>query len=237
MKTYLILGGNGIIANYYIEHYIDLNESKVIVVDLLDSNIQFNNCYYFNFDASNPDGYSELLYFLKNEEITIDNVLFSIGINYQNSFFTSKIEEFNKTLTTNLSSFFISIKKIYSYLSSKASIVALSSQNGIVGHEDRIDYGPSKAALIQITKNLTVDFANAGLKGIRFNAVSPGYVETSINKELLQLPKFKKLLKRNPYASQTSLDEVCGTISFLFSASSSAIRGQNLVVDYGYTIT
>ncbi|PTI16752.1 short-chain dehydrogenase, partial [Staphylococcus warneri] len=233
MANYLILGGNGSLSTHFIKNYIDLDNNTVIIVDLSIPPVKNKNILYFKLDASNPQQYKELIYFLRNENIEIDNILFSLGINYENNFFSSTIDEFEKTLSTNFTSFFVSLKKLYSFLSPSTSVVVISSQNGIVGHENRIDYGPSKAALIHIIKNLTVDFSNAGLKGIRFNSISPGYIENVDNKKLFDTPKVKKMLKRNPYASSTSIDDVCQTIDFLFSSASIGFRGQNLSVDYG----
>lgn len=237
MATYVILGGNGQIGKYYIENYINLDTNKIIVIDIKTiSPIPHKNVCYFNFDVSNEEEYSNLITYLKNEVISIDYVLFSVGINFQESFFSSSIDNFKKTININFLSFYISLKKLYSFLSRNSSIVTIASQNGIVGHENRIDYSPSKAALIQIVKNLSIDFSKDKNKDIRINAVSPGYIHTKNNSEFFNSINGKKMIKRNPYNKIAKLDDVCGVIHFLFSSSSYAIRGENIVVDFGYTI-
>lgn len=237
MTNYIIFGGEGQIGNYFIKNYINLEESNVIIVDQ-KPNIehQHQNIKYFDIDVSDKNQYTELITFLENQNIYIDCFLFSVGINFQEDFFTSTIDNFTKTININFISFYISLKMLYSFLSKNASIVTIASQNGIVGHENRIDYSPSKAALIQIIKNLTIDFSKDKSKDIKLNAISPGYVHTDKNTDFFNSVQGKKMIKRNPYNKLPILDDVCGVIEFLFSNASHAIRGENIVVDFGYTI-
>ncbi|EOD7884949.1 NAD(P)-dependent dehydrogenase (short-subunit alcohol dehydrogenase family) [Staphylococcus epidermidis] len=237
MSNYLILGGLGQIGSHFINNYIDLEKDCIFIIDNKNYNlIDSESIKHFQINASNPKEYYDVQEFFKEKNIKIDFFLFSIGINYHNNFFTSTHETFINTFDINLNSFYISLKYLYSSLSRHASIVAISSQNGIVGHENRIEYSPSKASLIQIVKNLTIDFSKDSSKDIRVNCISPGYIITENNKEFFEKIEGKKLIKRNPYKKIVTLKDVCDSINFLFSESSYAIRGQNIIVDFGYTI-
>lgn len=89
------------------------------------------------------------------------------------------------------------IKELYPLFKEQVAIVLIGSQNGVVGHEQRIDYGPSKAALIQLAKNLTLDFEKDQEKDIKVNVVSPSYILNQSNKQLLtESFEGKKLLKK-----------------------------------------
>ncbi|MCE5034943.1 SDR family oxidoreductase [Staphylococcus cohnii] len=237
MANYIIFGGEGQIGKYYIENYINLDTNNVIIVDQKNNaDYRHKNIKYFNIDVYDKNQYNDLITFLTNKKIYIDFFLFSVGINFQEDFFTSTIDNFTKTINTNFIGFYISLKMLYSFLSEHSSVVTIASQNGIVGHENRIDYSPSKAALIQIIKNLTVDFSKDKSKDIKLNAISPGYIYTDRNIKFFNSIHGKKMAKRNPYNKLPKLNDVCGVIQFLFSDASYAIRGENIVVDFGYTI-
>ncbi|MEI5994173.1 SDR family NAD(P)-dependent oxidoreductase [Candidatus Enterococcus mansonii] len=173
----------------------------------------------------------------EKESVKMDAIIFSIGINPIQSFYSISEETWDKTFSVNLKSIVFMIKELYLIFKEKVSIVFIGSQNGVVGHEHRIDYGPSKAALIQLAKNLTLDFEADKEKDIKVNVVSPSYILNQSNEELLTDSfEGKKLLKKIPLKKFVQLEDVVGTIDFLLSDCSKAIRGQNIIVDYGYTI-
>lgn len=239
MSNYLILGSQGQISNNFIDHFIDLSEDKLILVDRVATHektkIQ-DNVFFFTFDITQKENYVELLDFLSYRNMSIDKILFTVGKNPMNNFFSSTINEFEDTLSTNLTSLYIALKTLYDFFSHKTSIVAISSQNGIVGHENRIEYGPSKAALIQLVKNLSVDFAIYSTKDIKINCISPGYVKTSRNTSFFNSIEGKKLLNKSLYKKLVSLEEISYMIDFLMRDYSDSMRGQNITMDYGYTI-
>ncbi|HFD6940954.1 TPA: SDR family oxidoreductase, partial [Enterococcus faecalis] len=66
---------------------------------------------------------------------------------------------------------------------------------------------------------------------------SPSYILNQSNKQLLtESFEGKKLLKKIPLKKFVQLEDVVAAIDFLLSDRSKAIRGQNIIVDYGYTI-
>ncbi|WP_062051485.1 SDR family oxidoreductase [Bacillus sp. JCM 19034] len=152
------------------------------------------------------------------------------------SFFTATTDSLKETFEINVFGIVLFLKRMYSLFSEKVSIVCVASQNGIVGHEDRIDYGPSKAAIIQLVKNLTIDFANYSNKDMKVNCVSPTYVVTEENKAYFDSFPGAEMVNRIPYKKLVTPKEVSNVIEFLMSEKSDAIRGQNIVIDYGYTI-
>ncbi|MBX5320326.1 SDR family oxidoreductase [Staphylococcus caprae] len=136
----------------------------------------------------------------------------------------------------NLTSVYIALKVMHPYLNTTPSIVVLASQNGVVGHEDRIDYGSSKSALIHLVKNLSLDFAKYSNKDIKINALSPTYIANESNENYFNGMKGKKLINNIPYKKILQIEDVVKGIEFLLSDSSKSMRGQNLILDYGYTI-
>lgn len=236
MKNLLVFGANGYIG---LECLKTLKADVKIAVDVntnkLDK-LKNSNIKKIKIDMTNIDQYDKILDFLEINQIKIDNMIFCQGINYMKNFFDSTTETFNNTINTNLTSVYMALKVLYPYLNSTSSIVVLASQNGVVGHEDRIDYGSSKAALIHLVKNLSLDFAKYSSKDIKINAISPTYVSNESNKNFFNGLKGQKMIKNIPYNSILQIEDVVNGIQFLLSDNSKSMRGQNLILDYGYTI-
>ncbi|TDM28772.1 SDR family oxidoreductase [Macrococcoides caseolyticum] len=235
MDNIIVFGSNGYIGSRFIQQ---TQSSKIIGIDISHNSLNECSCNVktFNFDISEVSNYKILTNYLDEENIMIDKVLFSHGSNNFANFFTSEINEFENSIRINLIGVYIALKILYPYLKDNSSILVIASQNGVVGHEDRIDYGTAKAGLIHLVKNLTLDFAKYSDKDIKINALSPGYILNDSNKEFFKTYKGKKLISKNPYGKIVSIDEVIYSINFLLSEASHSIRGQNIIIDYGYTI-
>ena len=101
--------------------------------------------------------------------------------------------------------------------------------DGFVAAYDTIAYAASKAALISITKSLA---AVLGEKGIRVNAIAPGWVETEMTAGTLpEEATYMTPLKRNAKAQ-----DIADLVSYLISDKASFITGETIVVDGGLTI-
>lgn len=90
-----------------------------------------------------------------------------------------------------------------------------------------VNYGPAKAALVQLTRDLAVRLAP---QGIRVNAVSYGGVAGRASPELQT--RYGQFC---PTGRMLRHDEIAGPVEFLVSRASSGITGQNLLVDGGWT--
>lgn len=236
MKNLLVIGSAGYLGQSYIEenkhnyHFWGIDKVKnAICTDFMKKE--------FVADVTDLKSIRKIKQALEQERVKLDGLLFSVGINPIQSFYSIDEEMWDYTFSVNLKSIVFMIKEFYPLFKEQVAIVLIGSQNGVVGHEQRIDYGPSKAALIQLAKNLTLDFEKDKEKDIKVNVVSPSYILNQSNKQLLtESFEGKKLLKKMPLKKFVQLEDVVGTIDFLLSDRSKAIRGQNIIVDYGYTI-
>ncbi len=114
------------------------------------------------------------------------------------------------------------------------AIVTLGSIAGQVGMALRAAYGPSKAGVIEYTRNLAIDY---GSEGIRANCVCPGFVVTDINRDWLEaLPKeqHQQLVGKHPLGLGTP-EDVAAAILFLCQPGARWITGVDLSIDGGYT--
>jgi NAD(P)-dependent dehydrogenase (short-subunit alcohol dehydrogenase family) len=118
-----------------------------------------------------------------------------------------------------------------------SSIITISSMYGMVAQNPRLyeqpqlsmtpNYGASKAASIQLTKDLAVQLA---AKNIRVNSISFGGIKGRVDEAFLN-----RYAKLTPLHRMMEESEVIGPVAFLASDESSYLTGQNMVVDGGWT--
>ncbi len=113
-----------------------------------------------------------------------------------------------------------------------ASIVNIASILGIraIGHV--APYAAAKAGLINLGRDLCVDFAASG---IRFNAIAPGYFSTEMNDAWLKSPAGERLRARVPAKRFGEPAELDGALVFLASDASRYMNGTVITIDGGHT--
>lgn len=234
MKRIVIIGSNGTLARNYVDNYPDnyllLDKSNT---NYLNTDVEGNE---FKFDANNSKDLEDLAEYCQKKSLKITGIIFFQGINLMNDFFSVTSNEWDLTFNSNLKSSLFILKYLFPHFYKKCSIVVIASQNGVVAHEQRIDYGTSKAALIHLIKNLSIEFSKLDNMDVKLNAISPGYVYSERGKKYLDSYKGEKLRSKIPYKRFVLPEDIAHTISFLMSSKSDAIRGQNIIVDYGYTL-
>ncbi len=112
------------------------------------------------------------------------------------------------------------------------SIVNIASILGLQPSKGTAPYAVSKAGLIQMTRALALEWARFN---IRVNALSPGYIETDINREFLQSDTAAAHIKRIPTRRVGVAEDLAGPILLLASAAGEHMTGSNLVVDGGHS--
>ncbi len=112
-------------------------------------------------------------------------------------------------------------------------IVSVASTHGLVALAQRSAYGIAKAAVMQMTRMLAIEWAEYG---IRVNAVAPGRVDTPARAWSLGEPGYRDAaLGRIPLRRFGTAEEVAGAVSYLASPAAAYITGQTLVLDGGLT--
>ena len=204
MKNVLVTGSSGTLGeeliktlsknNYNVIAHYHTNEIKVQKLKEQLPNIEFIKADLTNEEEINKM-VDKIIEKYKHIDILINNAAF-----YQDEALEEKTKEtFMKVLDVNLIAPFLLSKKIGKYMleEKKGKIINIASTNGIdTFYPESIDYDASKAALINLTKNMAKYYAPY----ITVNAIAPGWIET---KETLNMEeKFKKeetdkiLLKR-----------------------------------------
>ena len=183
-------------------------------------------------DVSNENDVRNMIEQIMNEFGHIDVLVNNAGIAIDKEFEDRTIEDWNRTLTTNLIAPFVVSKYVGEVMLKQKSgkIINVSSTNGINAFfPTSIDYDASKAGIINLTHNLALQFAPY----INVNCVAPGWVNTEMNQELpkeLIEEETEKIYKKR-FAEPSEIGKV---ICFLASEDADFINDEVIKIDGGY---
>jgi NAD(P)-dependent dehydrogenase (short-subunit alcohol dehydrogenase family) len=150
---------------------------------------------------------------------------------------TYKVEEFRRVLDVNLWGTFIINKTAGVAMINEGrggSIINIASMSGsIVNYpQEQSAYNASKAGVIQLTKSLAAEWAKYG---IRVNAISPGYMDTALNRVPALEAQKKVWCTLTPQGRLGDVDELNGLAVYLAGDGSKFMTGANVIIDGGYT--
>ena len=167
----------------------------------------------------------------------LDILLTSHGIQRRHSAEEFPIEEWDDVLSVNLTSVFILCQLAAKVMLPKGygKIILIASMNSFFGGQTIPAYAASKGGIAQLTKELTNDWM---AKGINVNAIAPGYMETEMNKALLDPanPRYATITERIPAKRWGNGNDMKGTAIFLASHASDYLGGAIIPVDGGYLV-
>lgn len=145
-------------------------------------------------------------------------------------------EEFDRILSVNLRGVFLTCTAAGRVMLSQGTgrIVAISSMSGnhtVNTPQKQCAYNASKAGVSALVRSLAAEWAE---RGVRVNAVAPGYVDTP----LLSTKKhqFDHWLNRTPQGRFGTVDEIAAAITFLLSDEAGYFCGSEILLDGGYTL-
>ena len=146
-------------------------------------------------------------------------------------------EQFRKILDNNIiSNHWLAQLAVPGMIERKGgAIVIVSSIGGLVGSPVIGAYNISKAADMQLARNLAVEH---GRHGLRINCIAPGLIKTDFAKALWDNPeRLKAVEAQTPLRRIGEPDDIAGAAVFLASDAGRFMTGQTIVVDGGVTIT
>jgi NAD(P)-dependent dehydrogenase (short-subunit alcohol dehydrogenase family) len=147
-------------------------------------------------------------------------------------------DEWDRVLDVNLKGTFLACKHVLQRMLAQqsGSIVNIASVEGLEGFEGGSAYNASKGGVVLLTRNMALDY---GRKGIRVNAICPGFIETPLFDALWQMEGLAAIKERVRDAHQLGRfgrpEEVAAAALFLVSDEASFVTGVALPVDGGFT--
>ncbi len=182
-------------------------------------------------DVSDFNVAEDLIKFCKDEFGKIDVLVNNAGITRDTLIMRMKEEDFDSVINVNLKGTFNCSKHASNVMLRQkfGKIINISSVIGLVGNAGQVNYAASKAGVIGMTKSLAKEL---GSRGIRVNAIAPGFIETDMTDVLSEEVK-KNILSLVPLNKMGSTDDVSNLAVFLASDLSDYITGQVITVDGG----
>lgn len=167
----------------------------------------------------------------------IDLLINNAGMNIRSKALDVTDEEWQTIMDTNLKSAFMLSQEVgqrMKELNNGGRIVNISSVAGHVALRTGVVYAATKAAMIQMTKVLAMEW---GQFGINVNSIGPWYFKTPLTEKLLADENYvRDILSVTPLNRVGELPELVGPVVFLCSEAGSYVSGQTLFVDGGMTI-
>ncbi len=161
----------------------------------------------------------------------VDILINNAGITKDGLIMRMKSDDWTKVLDVNLSSMFYCTKAVARpmFKQRAGSIVMIASVIGVMGNPGQANYAASKAGAIGLTKSAAKEFAS---RGIRVNAVAPGFIQSAMTDALPEEVK-KTYLEQVPLKELGTPQDVAETVKFLVSDSARYITGQVIHVNGG----
>ncbi|WP_404466433.1 SDR family NAD(P)-dependent oxidoreductase [Planococcus rifietoensis] len=165
---------------------------------------------------------------------SVDILVNNAGMNIRSKLDDATDSEWHRIMDTNAQSVFMFSQEAAKHMTKGASIINVSSVGGDRALKTGVVYAASKAAIIQMTKVMAMEW---GERGIRVNAIGPWYFRTPLTENLLSDQEYlDSILAVTPLKRVGELPEVASPVVFLASDAAGYITGQTLFIDGGMSI-
>jgi len=182
-------------------------------------------------DVSNPAEVKQVFDSILKDKKPIDIMINNAGITRDGLMIRMKEADWDRVLNINLKGTFLCSQQAAKQMMKQKSgaIVNIASIVGVMGNFGQANYSASKAGVIGLTKTLAREVAS---RGIRVNAVAPGFIDTEMTRVLDESVR-QKLIEQIPLAKLGLPEDVARCVAFLVSDRSSYITGQVINVNGG----
>ena len=185
-------------------------------------------------DVSNYEQCEEMVKKVKEEFGTIDVLVNNAGITRDGLLLRMSEETYDDDIRINQKSVFNMTKLVGAVMLRQkgGSIVNLASVAGLYGNPGQMNYSASKGAVISMTKTAAKEL---GSRGIRVNAVAPGFISTPMTDKLTDEQK-NAILSQIAMKRYGTADEVANVVAFLCGEESSYVTGQIVEISGGLSM-
>jgi 3-oxoacyl-[acyl-carrier protein] reductase len=182
-------------------------------------------------NVTDNDSIAALFDIIKADFGGVDILVYNAGITRDNLMMRMKDAEWDDIINTNLSSLFKISKAVMRPMMKKRNgrIINIGSVVGSMGNAGQVNYATSKAGLLGFTKSLAKEVAS---RGITVNAISPGFIDTDMTKDLTDEQK-EGIFSQVPANRLGRPEEIASTVGFLASDAAAYINGETIHVNGG----
>jgi 3-oxoacyl-[acyl-carrier protein] reductase len=182
-------------------------------------------------DVSDPDEAQALVERVEGELGEIDALVNNAGVTRDTLIARMSDADWETVIDTNLRGTFNTARAVSRRMMRRraGTIVNLSSVVGVHGNPGQANYAASKAGIIGLTKALAREL---GSRGVRVNAIAPGYISTELT-DVLPEEARSLILQNTPLGRLGDPEDVARAVRFLCSDEAAFITGEVLLVDGG----
>lgn len=182
-------------------------------------------------NAANFEETAEVVNKIKEDFGTIDILVNNAGITKDGLMLRMTEQQWDSVIAVNLKSAFNFIHACVPIMMRQrgGSIINMASVVGVHGNAGQANYAASKAGLIALAKSVAQEM---GSKGIRANAIAPGFIDTAMTEALPEDIR-KEWIARIPLRRGGTVEDIANTAIYLASDLSNYVSGQVIQVDGG----
>lgn len=243
-KIALITGGSKGIGKACVEEFARLGASIIFTARKKEDIVRLENeLRAKNYDATGlvadavvKEDQDKIITAIQEKWGKLDILVNNAGINIRKKALEYTEEEYRTVIEINQFSVLETSLKLHPLLkiSGNSKIINIASVAATQDVGTGVPYAMSKAAMLQQTRSLAVEWAG---DGIRVNAISPWFTSTPLTKGLLkEEERMQPIIRRTPLKRVAEASEMANIVAFLAMDQSSYITGQNIIADGGMSI-
>jgi len=221
-----------VLAGYGLKVWINYR-SGAEAADKVKEEIEANggSAAVIGFDVSDEKAFVEAVKTIIDSDGELSYLVNNAGITNDKLAMRMSVEDFKKVIDANLTSTFVGCREALKVMSKKrfGAVVNVASVVAEAGNLGQANYVASKGGVVAMTKTFALEGA---ARNIRFNSVTPGFIDTDMTKNLPDKVK-EEMLNRIPLKRFASPKEVANAVAFLLSDEASYITGETLKVNGG----
>ncbi len=243
-KVAAVIGAGGHLCSEMVRSFARAG-CKVAIIDLRIEKAQkvekeineegFNHTLSLALDVAQKEQHCQVLDTIVNHFGSLDIMVNGAGINGSTPYLDITEEEWNAIMDSQIKGTFLGCQVYGEYMlkKGKGNIINISSASAGPPLSKAFTYSAAKAAIKNLTQNLGREW---GTKGVRVNAIRPGFFPTEWNlKNFIDEDRKKAILGHTAMQRFGTPDELTGAILWLASDASGFVTGAEIAVDGGYS--
>jgi len=221
-----------VLASYGLKVWINY-KSSAEAADKVKEEIEKNGgeAAVIGFDVSDEKVFVDAIKTIVDSDGELSYLVNNAGITKDKLSLRMSLADFEDVIRANLTSAFIGCREALKVMSKKrfGSVVNISSIVAESGNAGQVNYSASKGGMLSMTKSFALEGA---ARGIRFNAITPGFIATDMTQNLKDDIK-EAYISKIPLKRFGEAREVAEAVAFLLSDHSSYITGETIKVNGG----
>lgn len=240
-KTAVVIGGTGVLGGAFVDALAAAGAYVIVVGRNAEAGAEAvarhpEQAEFFRADSTSRADLESLVAQLQASNRACDVLINGAGVNSPTPFLEISDEEWERIFNVNLSGVRVACQVFGRFMldsGTRGAIINVASLSAITPLSRVFTYSASKAAVLNLTQNLAREWA---ARGIRVNAISPGFFPAEQNRKVLTPDRVEKIMGHTPANRFGNPSELAGAILLLASnQAGSFINGENIVVDGGFS--